>query len=84
MKNKFVAWILALLLWSIGFHKFYLGKWVQWIFYMLFVFTWIPTFISILEGVLYLFNTKSRFDIKYNAEWIKTQNELNNIYWNNQ
>lgn len=79
MKNRFVAAFLAIFLGWLWFHKFYLGKWGQWIIYIIFM--PITVFISILEGLLYLLNTKSHFDIKYNAEWIKTQNELDIINW---
>lgn len=79
MKNKYVAGLLAIFLGFLGFHKFYLGKWFQWILYIIFM--PITVFISILEGLLYLLNSKSWFDINYNAEWIrneKTINEFNN------
>lgn len=77
MKNKYVAGLLAIFLGFLGFHKFYLGKWFQWILYIIFM--PITVFISILEGVLYLFNSKSRFDTNFNAEWIIRQNAIDII-----
>lgn len=77
MKNKYVAGLLAIFLGFLGFHKFYLGKWFQWILYIIFM--PITVFISILEGVLYLLNSKSRFDTNYNAEWIIRQNAIDII-----
>lgn len=36
MKNKTTAALLALFLGGIGIHRFYLGKWISSIFYLLF------------------------------------------------
>ena len=76
MKNKLTAWLLAILWWTLGFHKFYLGKWVQGIIYLLLCATGIPTILWILEWIIYLGNTKEHFDINYNFEYIKRQKEL--------
>lgn len=76
MKNKNVATIFAIFLWTFWFHKFYLGKWVQWILYILFCATGIPTLLWILEWIVYLSTTKDDFNIKYNYDYITRQKEL--------
>ena len=38
--------------------------------------TFIPTILWILEWIVYLWNTKEEFDIKYNYDYIKKQKEL--------
>lgn len=59
------AAILALLLGGIGVHKFYLGRPIQGIFYLLFFWLLIPTFIALIEGVVYLSMSDDRFQRKY-------------------
>lgn len=66
MKDKVAAGILAILLGGIGVHKFYLGKPIQGIFYFLFCWTYIPTILGVIEGIVYLCENKETFDSKYN------------------
>lgn len=77
MKNRYIAGILAICLGWLGFHKFYLWKWIQGIFYILFMLTFIPLLISIFEWLVYLFNTDEWFDLTYNFEYIQKQDYLN-------
>lgn len=53
-KNKVAAGVLAILLGSIGVHKFYLGKIGMGILYILFCWTGIPGIIGLIEGIIYL------------------------------
>lgn len=66
LKSKIAAGILALLLGPLGVHKFYLGKIIQGILYILFIWTMIPSIIAIIEGVILLTMDQREFDIKYN------------------
>jgi len=77
MRNKYVAAGLAICFGWLGFHKFYLWKWIQGIFYILFMISFIPLIISIFEGLVYLFNTEKWFDMTYNFEYIQKQDYLN-------
>lgn len=64
-KSRVVAAILAFLFGGIGVHKFYLGQ-IGWgIVYFLFCWTFIPMFISWIEGILYLLSTERAFALKY-------------------
>ena len=54
-KNMFIAAMLAFTLGWLGAHKFYLGKMKSGILYLIFFWTYIPFFISIVEGFGYLF-----------------------------
>ena len=64
-RNKVVAGILALLLGTLGAHKFYLGK-IGWgIVYLLFCWTYIPTIVGIVEGISYLTMSDDAFERKY-------------------
>ncbi|OGI35942.1 MAG: hypothetical protein A2259_00760, partial [Candidatus Moranbacteria bacterium RIFOXYA2_FULL_43_15] len=59
-KSKVVAFLLAWILGGLGAHKFYLGKSGQGILYLIFCWTFIPSFIAFFEGIIYL--TKSDAD----------------------
>jgi len=76
MKNKFTAAMLAIFLGTFWFHKFYLGKWIQGLLYILFCFTGIPTILWVLEWIVIISTNKPDFDIKYNYDYLKKQKEL--------
>jgi TM2 domain-containing membrane protein YozV len=64
-KSRVVAAMLAFFLGWIGVHKFYLGQ-IGWgIIYVLLSWTFIPFFVSLIEGVLYLLSTERAFALKY-------------------
>ncbi|OFX22939.1 MAG: hypothetical protein A2V77_21140 [Anaeromyxobacter sp. RBG_16_69_14] len=64
-RNKTSAGIFALLLGGLGVHKFYLGKPVQGILYLLFCWTFIPSVIALIEGIVYLTKSDAEFRAKY-------------------
>lgn len=66
MKSKSTATILAFFLGGLGIHKFYLGKSVQGIMYMLFCWTFIPSILAFFEFFGLLFMSDSSFNVKYN------------------
>lgn len=68
MKNKTTAWLLAMILWGLGAHKFYLGQTGQGFFYLIFCWTFIPSIIWFLEGISYLSHSEERWNEKYN-DW---------------
>jgi TM2 domain-containing membrane protein YozV len=63
-KSKTVAGVLALLLGHIGIHKFYMGSWGWGIIYILFVLTFIPMVIALIEAIRYFTMSQEEFDIK--------------------
>ena len=65
VKRKKAA-ILAILLGSFGIHKFYLRRYVQGIWYLLFFWTFVPLALGIIEGIKYLVMGDDKFDAKYN------------------
>ncbi len=66
-RNKLVAALLAIFLGGIGIHKFYLGKIVWGIVYLLFAWTFIPELVGFIEGIVYLCMSDERFQEKYHV-----------------
>jgi TM2 domain-containing membrane protein YozV len=64
-KSKLVAGLLAIFLGGLGIHKFYLNKPGQGIVYILFCWTFIPSFIAFIEGIVYLCTNDVDFNRKY-------------------
>jgi TM2 domain-containing membrane protein YozV/Tfp pilus assembly major pilin PilA len=67
MVSKVALLLLTFFLGGLGAHKFYLGKWVQGIFYLLFSWTYIPGLIALIEFVVYAFTSEERLNEKYTA-----------------
>lgn len=55
------AW-LAFVLGGVGAHKFYLGRTRQGVLYLLFFWTFVPTLLSIAEGLYYLALSDETFE----------------------
>lgn len=67
MKNKVVAGILAILIGSLGVHRFYMGHTVPGIVYLLLCWTGIPSIIALIEGIIYLIDTEEKFQERVEA-----------------
>ena len=67
-KSRITAALLALLLGGIGAHKFYLGKILQGIFYLVFSWTLIPGFIALFEFIILITMSDERFDARYGKQ----------------
>lgn len=65
-RDRVSAALLAFFLGGIGAHKFYLGRWVQGIIYLIFCWTFIPAGVAVIEGIVYLASTNEAFNRKYN------------------
>ena len=83
MKNKFVAFLLAFFLGGFGAHKFYLGKPMWGIVYLVLCWTYIPSIIAFVEGLIYLCTSDKDFQAKYGEQSIEATpkqnfNSLNN------
>lgn len=70
LKSKVTAGVLAILLGGLGAHKFYLGRPIQGIIYLLFCWTWIPGIIGFIEGIIYLCTNEQQFSAKYGVRYI--------------
>lgn len=65
LKNKWVAVLLALFLGSFGIHKFYLKKPVLGVLYLIFFWTYIPSFLALIDTIVLLCSNDARFRKKY-------------------
>jgi TM2 domain-containing membrane protein YozV len=63
-KSKIVAGVLALLVGGLGIHRFYLGQWWG-IFYLLFCWTFIPSVVAFVEGIVFLVSDDASWNAKY-------------------
>jgi len=64
-KSKTTAGILALLLGGIGIHYFYCGKPLPGVIFILLCWTWIPSIIAFVQGIMMLTMTEEQFNHKY-------------------
>jgi TM2 domain-containing membrane protein YozV len=64
-RSKVAAALFALLLGGLGIHKFYLGRPLQGVLYILFCWTFIPSIIGFIEGIVYLVMDDAEFAAKY-------------------
>ena len=64
-KNKVITALFGIILGSFGVHKFYLGKPVQGIVYLIFCWTFIPAVAGFIEGLVYLSMSDQDFRQKY-------------------
>ena len=73
VQTKLIQSALAIFLGSFGAHKFYQGKTIQGIIYFLLSWTTLPMWVSIVEGIRYLFMPVEDFYTQY----IKKDNRRN-------
>jgi TM2 domain-containing membrane protein YozV len=64
-RTKTTAGLLAIFLGGLGVHKFYLGRNIQGVFYLLFCWTFIPAIFGFLEGIVYFSMSDQAFAEKY-------------------
>jgi TM2 domain-containing membrane protein YozV/RNA polymerase subunit RPABC4/transcription elongation factor Spt4 len=65
-KSRVTAALLAFFLGGLGVHKLYLGDVGLAVLYFLFCWTFIPTIIALIEGVIYVTMSDEDFALKYN------------------
>jgi len=67
MKSKGIALLLAIFLGGLGAHKFYLGRYVTGVLYLVFSWTFIPVALSLIDFLTLLILTDDSFAKKYNC-----------------
>lgn len=69
VKSKVAAGLLAMFLGGVGVHKFYLGKPLMGLLYLLFCWTGIPAIVGFVEGIIYLTKSDEDFAAKFGAKY---------------
>jgi TM2 domain-containing membrane protein YozV len=69
MKSKSTAILLLLFFGGLGAHKFYLGNNLLGVLYLVFCWSGIPLFLSIIDLVILASTDKKKFNDKYNQEY---------------
>lgn len=69
MKRQSTAFWLAILLGSLGSHRFYLGQPRIGMVYLLFCWTLIPTVVSVFEGIVLVTMPQQEFNMRYNRHF---------------
>lgn len=64
-KSRVAAGALALFTGMFGIHRFYLGQWWG-VFYLLFFWTYIPSLVGFIEGIVFLATPQKSWNAKYN------------------
>ena len=65
VSRRTTAALFAILLGGLGVHKFYLNQIGLGIVYLVFCWTFVPAFIGLIEGILYLTMSDEDFSAKY-------------------
>lgn len=66
-RSKWVAAALAFLFGWFGAHKFYLGQVGMGLVYLLFSWTFIPLFVSMVEALMLAIASEREFDVRFNS-----------------
>jgi TM2 domain-containing membrane protein YozV len=66
VKSQTLAAVLAAFIGGFGIHRFYLGRPISGIFYILFCWTGIPGLIAFFETIVYIFMSPQNWARKYN------------------
>lgn len=67
VKSKIVAGVLAILLGGLGIQYFYLGKIGKGVLCILFCWTYIPSIIGLVMGIIYLCSNDENFQLKHHV-----------------
>ncbi len=65
-KRKSIALILCIFLGAFGVHKFYLGRIIPGILYLVLSWTFIPLFLAVIDLIILLMISQEEFDERYN------------------
>ena len=66
-RSRVTAALLAIFLGGLGIHKFYLGNIVGGLIYLLFCWTFVPSIVGFIEGIMFLSMSDSDFNNEYNT-----------------
>ncbi len=64
-RSRVVAALLAILLGGIGAHKFYTGRVLFGLLYLVFCWTFVPAVLGVIEGLIYLTMSDAKFAARF-------------------
>ena len=64
-RSRIVAALLGIFLGGLGIHRFYLGKTLSGILYIVFCWTFVPAILGFIEGIWYLTMSDRDFQARY-------------------
>ena len=67
MKDKIVAALLAFFVGGFGIHRFYLRQTGLGILYLLFCWTFVPSFVAFIDAICFLVASEESFNKEYNG-----------------
>lgn len=67
IKSKRTAFVLSLLLGTLGIHRFYLRQYIRGTVYALFCWTYVPTFLGVFDAIYFALMGQKKFDALYNG-----------------
>jgi TM2 domain-containing membrane protein YozV len=76
MRNRKIAIALAFFLGTFGVHRFYLGQVFRGVIYAVFFTTLVPTFLGIIDAIVFMGMSDEEFDRRYNKEARKARNDV--------
>jgi hypothetical protein len=65
-RSRIGAALFAIFLGGLGIHKFYLGRPIWGVAYLLLCWTFVPAIVALIEGIIYLTMSDQAFAAKYN------------------
>lgn len=65
MKNRGIAIVLALFLGGLGVHRFYVGRIRSGFLYLIFVWTFIPAILGIVDAIRFALMSEEHFQKRY-------------------
>ncbi len=69
-KNKVIAGLLAIFLGSFGIHKFYLGQNGLGVLHLVFFWTYIPSLVGFIEGIVMLCSSNETLERRYKCRFL--------------
>lgn len=66
-RSRVTAALLAIFLGGLGIHKFYLGNIAGGLIYLFFCWTFVPSIVGFIEGIMFLSMSDSDFNNEYNT-----------------
>lgn len=65
--DRWTAIAFSFILGGLGVHRFYIGQWQLGLIYLIFCWTLIPSFVALIDGIIWIVQDENKFNKKYNG-----------------